>query len=221
LLGKAKFKQFDVVLIPLLHIKNDSERKKFINNYLSIINFIKFILMHQEIMSINKASPSQYGNDFKIIAKEIFEKKDYKAAFKKFLNGNLQVHSKEHISKTIRDIKIDHNNTKHAKQIIMLLKDNVNIDMTVEHFIPLDEKNETTMKIGNCIPVNADKYDNLDIKNKLIKYEEISASNPFIKEFLQSGIDETNCVNKIEERTEQICKEYAEVYEKLYNELNK
>lgn len=142
LLDKAKFKQFDVVLLPLLHIRDARERTLFINNYSRILKFIKFILMHQEIMSINKASPSQYGNDFKNIARKLFLNKDYKTIIKEFLTDNLKAHSKEHITKTIEEIKIDHNNTKHAKQIIMLLEGNINVDMTIEHFVLFDENND-------------------------------------------------------------------------------
>lgn len=172
LLDKAKFKQFDVVLIPLLHVRNNRERLLFINNYTIIIKFIKFILMHQEIMSINKASPSQYGNDFKTIARKLFLNKDYKDIIKEFLSGNLKVHSRETILKTIEEIRIDHNNTKHAKQIIMLLEGNINVDMTIEHFVLLDKENENSMKIGNCIPVNVDEYGQLNVDDKLQRYSQ-------------------------------------------------
>lgn len=219
LLDKAKFKQFDVVLLPLLHIRNNKERSLFINNYLIIIKFIKFILMHQEIMSINKASPSQYGNDFKIIGRKLFLKKDYKSIIKEILNSNLKPHSREYIIKTIAEIKINHSNTKHAKQIIMLIEENINVDMNVEHFILLDEKNELSLKIGNCIPVNVDEYGRLDINDKLIKYRKNVVSEPFIKSFLEYGINSSNYKEKIVERTNKIAENYADTYMKLYDEL--
>lgn len=219
LLDKAKFKQFDVVLLPLLHVRDVRERSLFINNYSSIIKFIKFILMHQEIMSINKASPSQYGNDFKIIARKLFLSKDYKKIIKEFLCDNLKLHSRETILKTIVDIKVDHNNTKHAKQIIMLIEGNINVDMTIEHFILLDENNDVSMKIGNCIPVNVDEYGQLDANNKLIKYKQNVVSEPFLKSFLAYGFTANNYEKKIVERTEKISEEYANTYEQLYDEL--
>lgn len=219
LLDKAKFKQFDVVLIPLLHIRNNRERLLFIKNYSRIIKFIKFILMHQEIMSINKSSPSQYGNDFKIIARKLFLNKDYKNVIKEFLSENLKSHSRDDILKTIKEIRIDHNNTKHAKQIIMLIEGNINVDMSVEHFILLDESNESSMKIGNCIPVNVDEYKSLDIGNKLQRYSQNAVSEPFLKSFLEYGVDENNYINKIDERTKRISEEYANMYMQLYDEL--
>ena len=219
LLDKAKFKQFDVVLIPLLHIRNNKERSLFMKNYLLIIKFIKFILMHQEIMSINKASPSQYGNDFKVIGRKLFLKKDYKSIIREFLNNNLTPHSRENIIKTIEDIKINHTNTKHAKQIIMLVEENINVDMKIEHFISLDEENELSLKIGNCIPVNVDEYGKLDINNKLTKYSKNIVSEPFIKSFLEYGFNSSNYKEKINERTKKISRDYADIYLKLYNEL--
>lgn len=219
LLDKAKFKQFDVVLLPLLHIRDTRERTLFINNYSRILKFIKFILMHQEIMSINKASPSQYGNDFKNIARKLFLNKDYKNIIKEFLNDNLKPHSKEHITKTIEEIKIDHNNTKHAKQIIMLLEGNINVDMTIEHFVLFDENNDMSMKIGNCIPVNIDEYGKLSVDNKLIKYEQNSVSEPFLRSFLEYGFTTSNYEKKIDERTKKIGEEYANTYKRLYEEL--
>lgn len=219
LLDKAKFKQFDVVLIPLLHVRNKWERKAFIKNYMIIIKFIKFILMHQEIMSINKASPSQYGNDFKIVARKIFLKKDYKNIIKDFLKENLKLHSKNYIIKTIEEIRIDHSNTKHAKQIIMLVEDNINVDMTIEHFVNLDEKNEYTMKIGNCIPVNIDEYQGLNIEKKLSQYTKNIVSEPYIKSFLDLKVTRKNYNKKIDERTKKIAEEYAKIYKKLYDEL--
>ena len=219
LLDKAKFKQFDVVLLPLLHIRNHRERTLFINNYSTIIKFIKFILMHQEIMSINKSSPSQYGNDFKIIGRKLFIKKDYKEIIKEFLNNNLKVHTKEHIINTIESIKIDHNNTKHAKQIIMLIEGNINVDMTVEHFVLLDESNDSSLKIGNCIPVNVDEYGSLKIEHKLNKYNQNKTSEPFIRTFLEYGFNINNYETKIDERTKKISEEYANTYNELYEEL--
>lgn len=219
LLDKAKFKQFDVVLLPLLHIRDTRERTLFINNYSRILKFIKFILMHQEIMSINKASPSQYGNDFKNIARKLFLNKDYKNIIKEFLNDNLKPHSKEHIIKTIEEIKIDHNNTKHAKQIIMLLEGNINVDMTIEHFVLFDENNDMSMKIGNCIPVNIDEYGQLSVDNKLTKYEQNAVSEPFLRSFLEYGFTTSNYEKKIDERTKKISEEYANTYKQLYEEL--
>lgn len=219
LLYTAKFKQFDVVLLPLLHIRNNVERSLFISNYSIIIKFIKFILMHQEIMSINKASPSQYGNDFKIIARKLFLEKDYKNIIKEFLEGNLKFHSRDYILNTVEGIRIDHTNTKHAKQIIMLLEGNINVDMTVEHFVLLDENNIISMKIGNCIPVNVDDYGELNVDNKLKKYEQNSVSEPFIKSFLEFGVTSDNYVEKINERTKIISEEYADTYKQLYDEL--
>lgn len=219
LLDKAKFKQFDVVLLPLLHIRDNKERSLFKSNYLTIIKFIKFVLMHQEIMSINKASPSQYGNDFKIIGRKLFLKKDYKGIIKEFLNSNLKPHSEEYIIKTIEDLKINHTNTKHAKQIIMLVEGNINVDMNIEHFILLDEENELSLKIGNCIPVNVDEYGKLDISNKLVKYRQNIVSEPFIKSFLECGVNQDNYKEKINERTIKLSRDYADIYIKLYEEL--
>lgn len=221
LLDKTKFKQFDVVLLSLLHIRDKRDRSLFINNYSIIIKFIKFVLMHQEIMSINKASPSQYGNDFKIIGRKLFLKKDYKSIIKEVLNGNLKPHSEDYIIKTLEDIKIDHNNTKHAKQIIMLVEGNINVDMNVEHFILLDETNELSLKVGNCIPVNVDEYGKLDINNKLSKYRQNIVSEPFIKSFLEYGVNSDNYKEKIIERTRKISRDYANIYKKLYDELIK
>ena len=219
LLDKAKFKQFDVVLIPLLHVRDSRECSSFINSYSIILKFIKFVLMHQEIMSINKGSPSQYGNDFKNIARKLFVSKNYKPIIKEFLNGSFKPHPRDYIIKSINDIKIDHNNTKHAKQIIMLIEGNINVDMTVEHFLLLDETNEYSMKIGNCIPVNVDDYRDLSIEIKLKKYEKNAVSEPFIKSFLCYGFTPENYCDKIDERTSKICEEYADTYNKLYEEL--
>lgn len=221
LLDKAKFRQFDVVLLPLLHVRDDKERLLFIHNYTIIIKFIKFILMHQEIMSINKASPSQYGNDFKIIARKLFLEKDYKKIITEFLNENLKPHTRDVIIKTIQDIRIDHNNTKHAKQIIMLLEGNINVDMTIEHFVLLDDKNEMTMKIGNCIPVNIDEYGQLDVESKLKRYSQNAVSEPFLRTFLKYGFSNSNYDRKIDERTKKICEEYADTYKQLYYDLVK
>lgn len=170
-------------------------------------------------MSINKASPSQYGNDFKIIGRKIFLKKNYKECIKNFLKDNLRVHSEEHIIKTIKDLRIDHSNTKHAKQIIMLVEGNINVDMTVEHFVSLDSGKEISLEIGNCIPVNVDDYGNCEEEEKLIKYSQNKVSEPFIRSFLEYNLDTNNYETKIKERTEKISKEYANVYMHLYKKL--
>ena len=219
LFDKAKFKQFDVVLIPLLHIRNLYERKKFINNYNLITKFIKFILMHQEIMAINKASPSQYGNDFKKVGREIYLYKDYKTSIKKFLTENLNIHTNGRIKETIENLEINHDNTKHAKQIILLLEDKGNVDMTIDHFIPYDEKNNISSKIGNCIPVNKDEYGDMKEKEKLKKYKNNAAQEPYIRDFLQLGINENNINEAIEKRTNKIIDDYVLMYDELYKEL--
>lgn len=219
LLDKAKFKQFDVVLIPLFHIRNHSDKNLFIKNYQTILKFFKFILMHQEIMAINKASPSQYGNDFKKVGRKLFLEKDYKNIIKDFLKENLNEHSKEHIINTIEKIEIDHNNTKHAKQIIMLVEDNINVDMKIEHFILLNSEEKVSLKIGNCIPVKVDDYGKLNPEEKLVKYRQNSTSEPYIKSFLECGFTSSNYETKIIERTKKISVEYANTYKQLYDEL--
>lgn len=219
LLEKAKFKQFDVVLIPMLHIRNNIEKVNFINNYNLILKFIKFILMHQEIMAINKSSPSQYGNDFKTIGRNIFVEKNYKMSIKKFLENNLKKHDEKYIKETIKNIKIDHDNTKHAKQIIMLISENIKIDMTIEHFLPCRQENAISLSIGNCIPVNIDEYGETNVENKLKKYNLNSNFEPYIKDFLNHGIDKENYLKKIEERTNEIIDKYADIYTELYLSL--
>lgn len=219
LLGKAKFKQFDVVLIPLIHVRNNTEKNKFITSYLYILKFIKFVLMHQEIMAINKASPSQYGNDFKKAGRKLFLNKDYKEIIKDFLTENFGIHSREYIIDSIKKIEITHNNTKHVKQIVMLLEEIINVDMTVEHFVPLDIDNKISMQIGNCIPVKTDVYGDLSIDDKLEKYKENFSTEPFIKKFLDLGFSKNNYEQKIKDRTAKISEDYANIYKKLYDEL--
>ena len=221
LLEKAKFRQFDVVLLPLLHTRDNKESSAFKNNYSTIIKFFKFILMHQEIMSIKKVSPSRYGNDFKNIARKLFESKDYKTIIKDFLVNYLVPHKKEDIINTINEIRIDHSNTKHARQIIMLTTNNIKVDMIIEHFILLDVNNEKTLKIGNCIPVNTDDYGNLSISEKLKKYKQNAVSEPYIEMFLNYGINEVNYIKIIDERTKKISEKYAEEYDMLYTELTR
>lgn len=219
LLEKAKFRQFDVVLIPLLHVRNKSEKTKFINNYQLIINFFKFVLMHQEIMSINKSSPSQYGTDFKKIGRKLFLKKEYKKIIKEFLESNFNFHSRDYIINTIKEINIDHNNTYHAKQIIMLVEENINTDMTIEHFIAISTENNQALKIGNCIPVKKDSYSDKSIDEKLKNYQKNAVSEPYIKKFLETEITKDNYIEKLTERTNKIAQEYADIYEKLYEDL--
>lgn len=75
------------------------------------------------------------------------------------------------------------------------------------------------MKIGNCIPVNTDEYDQLSVDNKLIKYEQNAVSEPFLRSFLEYGFTTSNYAKKIDERTKRISKEYANTYKQLYEEL--
>lgn len=221
LLEKAKFKQFDVVLIPLIHVRNSKEKAKFINSYDYILKFIKFVLMHQEIMAINKASPSQYGNDFKKAGRKLFLEKNYKKIINDFLTENFSIHSRDHIINSIKKLEITHNNTKHVKQIVMLIEETINIDMTVEHFIPLDLNNKMTLEIGNCIPVKIDIYKTLSVDEKLERYKQNISTEPFIKKFLDLGFSSDNYKEKIEYRTSKISEEYADIYKKLFDDLRK
>ena len=219
LLEEAKFKQFDVVLIPLLHISDAGNLRKFKRNYELIHKFFKFVLMHQEIMSIKKSSPAIYGNDFKTTGASLFKDKDYKKNIKEFLSGKLHKHSPEDIRDTLNSLTIDHSNTKHARHIIMLLQGNIDIQYPVEHFINLDEADNLSMCIGNCIPVSVDNYGSLDVKNKLIKYNQNKSTEPFIKNFLKYSINETNYRDIIVHRNNDIIEEYVSEYESLFNEL--
>lgn len=219
LLEEAKFKQFDVVLIPLLHVSDSSNLIKFKRNYELIHKFFKFVLMHQEIMSIKKSSPAIYGNDFKTTGAALFNDKDYKKNINEFLGKRLTKHSADDIRDTLKSLAIDHSNTKHARHIIMLLQGNIDIQYPVEHFIALNEADNLSMCLGNCIPVSVDNYGTLDVKNKLIKYKQNKSTEPFIKNFLKYSIDETNYRDIINDRNNDIIEEYVSEYESLFNEL--
>lgn len=219
LLEEAKFKQFDVVLIPLLHISDNKNLKKFKKNYTFIHKFFKFILMHQEIMSIKKSSPAIYGNDFKTTGADLFEDKDYKKNIKEFLKSKLIKHNPNDIRETLKSLVIDHTSTKHARHIIMLLQGNIDIQYTVEHFILLNKENPLSMCLGNCIPVSIDNYGSLDIKNKLKKYNQNKSTEPFIKNFLKYKIDDLNYRDVIKKRNNDLIEEYVNEYESLYSEL--
>lgn len=219
LLEEAKFKQFDVVLIPLLHISDNKNLKKFKKNYTLIHKFFKFILMHQEIMSIKKSSPAIYGNDFKTTGADLFEDKDYKKNIKEFLKSKLIKHNPNDIRETLKSLVIDHTSTKHARHIIMLLQGNIDIQYTVEHFILLNKEDPLSMCLGNCIPVSIDNYGSLDIKNKLKKYNKNKSTEPFIKNFLKYKIDDLNYRDVIKKRNNDLIEEYVNEYESLYSEL--
>lgn len=219
LLEEAKFKQFDVVLIPLLHISDNRNLKKFKRNYDLIHKFFKFVLMHQEIMSIKKSSPAIYGNDFKTTGSALFEDKDYKKNIQEFLSGKLHKHTSDDIRDTLRTLEIDHSSTKHARHIIMLLQGNIDIQYPVEHFILLSDNDPLSKCLGNCIPVSVDNYGEMDVKNKLIKYNQNKSTEPFIKNFLKYGINDSNYRDIIKDRNDDIIEEYVSEYESLFNEL--
>ena len=219
LFKSAKFSQFNIVLIALFNVKDRRDKNRFIQNYPLIMKFIKLVLMHQAIMSINNLRPSIYGNNFKIIAKKIYDTKDYKGAIKTFLTENFSMHSTPFVKDTLRKIQIDHDNTHYARQVLQLLNEIVNIDMTTEHFLSLESRDAHAKMLGNCIPVKTDIY-GTDLERKLVLYEENASSEPYIKLFLEDNVTLENYIEKIEERTENIVSEFSDMYEGLYVELS-
>ena len=101
----------------------------------------------------------------------------------------------------------------------MLVEENINTDMTIEHFIAISTENNQALKIGNCIPVKKDSYSDKSIDEKLKDYQKNAVSEPYIKKFLETEITKDNYIEKLTERTNKIAQEYADIYEKLYEDL--
>lgn len=220
LFNKSKFRQFDVVLISLLYFKDRKAKRRFIRKFQYIKTFLIFILMHQTILSINKTSPSTYGNVFKSMARELYFGKDIKETSKDFIINNLKILDEAFIKKTIIDAKIM-DNTYQAKLVIQLLNDDYRSDLTIDHFMKRSGNNINRFLIGNCVPVSQDNFGNINIENKIEKYHELKDSENYIKDFLNFGITTENCETIIKQRTNQIADNYAKKYSNLIKALIK
>ena len=116
-------------------------------------------------------------------------------------------------------------NYKTARFIIMLVDNNLNCNLTTEHFIYQKTTDSDDKKyinyLGNLIPVIKDKYKDKTVFEKLELYKTDALSDISIKRFLETGIDNINYQQKIVERTAEITDKFIEMIDKSYEELTR
>ena len=222
LFGEYGFVQSDILFVSLFR-----DKQAFLTNNINYVyTFMEYLFIYEISRSIIGTSPAHYSNIFKQLAKEIYDEKDpskIKIKLKKF-SSQLIIDTnelKKRISEPDRFIK----NYKTAKFIILLAENNLNSNLTVEHFIHKKTTDEINKKyvgsLGNLIPVIKDKYKDKEIEKKLEMYKKDSIGDKAIMNFLDYGFDSKNYIEKITKRTRAIADKFAKLAEKCYNELIK
>ena len=165
LIGEYGFVQSDILFVSLL-----KDKETFLTHNINFIYaFMQYIFIYEISRSISILSPAHYSNRFKQIARELYNKKDSNEIKEvlKFFVEELQIDYdklKNSLIEPNRFLK----NYKTAKFIILIVENNFNKKLTVEHFIP-KKTNETGDKeyigyLGNLIPVTKDKYKDRSIE---------------------------------------------------------
>ena len=222
LFGEYGFVQSDILFVSLFR-----DKQAFLTNNINYVyTFMEYLFIYEISRSIIGTSPAHYSNIFKQLAKEIYDEKDpskIKIKLKKF-SSQLIIDTnelKKRISEPDRFIK----NYKTAKFIILLAENNLNSNLTVEHFIHKKTTDEINKKyvgsLGNLIPVIKDKYKDKEIEKKLEMYKKDSIGDKAIMNFLDYGFDSKNYIEKITKRTRAVADKFAKLAEKCYNELIK
>ncbi|MDD3453179.1 MAG: DUF262 domain-containing protein [Bacilli bacterium] len=216
---KIKFKQFDIVLSSLLYFNNASTKRKFINNFNYINKFLTFIYMNQLIMSVKNISPSKYGDNFKKVARRFYKEGFKKEIVKEFVEGLLTFENDgQSMIELIENIKVEKKLTI-PRLIIQAAYSNFTKDYKLEHFLNASGTEELRYSLGNCIPVSVDPYSDANVSVKLEKYRADRIPQTFIKMFLETGINESNYVQVIRNRTKEIAENFYSSYKELYDEI--
>lgn len=222
LFGEYRFVQSDILFVSLFR-----DKKAFLTNNINYVyTFMEYLFIYEISRSIIGTSPAQYSNIFKQLAKEIYDQKDpskIKIALRKFAM-QLTIDTdelKKKLCERDRFIK----NYKTAKFIVLLAENNLNSNLTVEHFIHKKTTDETNKKyvgyLGNLIPVIKDKYKDKGIEEKIEMYKKDSIGDESIRNFLDYQFDNKNYTKKIIERTDAIAEKFVRLTRKCYNELMK
>ncbi len=219
--GEFGFEQSDILFVSLF-----KDKETFIKNHInSLYTFMLYIYVYELSRSILGSSPAKYSNSFKQLAKDVCNIKEpsqIKKALKKFILKWPKIDVNE-LKNKLKDSNTFSRNYKTAKHIIMLIDDNYQTKLTVEHFIHqktsgLSEKKYISY-IGNFIPVIKDRYKNRSVVDKLPLYIQDSVSELSIAKFLEYGFDNDNYMDKVIERTNDITSKFMEKIDAVYNEI--
>lgn len=222
LYGEYGFVQSDILFVSLL-----KDKETFIKNNVNYLyTFMLYLFLYEISRSIIGTSPAHYSNSFKQLAKSVYNEKDpskLKKILKQFICNRLI--DTENLKTKLQEKERFLKNYKTAKFIIMLVEENLNKNLTVEHFIikktPDEKDKQYVGYLGNLIPVIRDVYKDRGVKEKIEMYERDSISDISIKEFLKYDFDENNYKEKIELRTKELSEKFADMIVKSYNELMK
>lgn len=221
LIGEYGFVQSDILFVSLL-----KDKETFLTHNINFVYaFMQYIFIYEMSRSISILSPAHYSNRFKQIARELYNKKDSNEIKEvlKFFVEELQIDYdklKNSLTEPNRFLK----NYKTAKFIILMVENNFNKKLTVEHFIP-KKTNETGDKeyigyLGNLIPVTKDKYKDRGIEEKLEMYKKDSRDLS-ISNFLKYEFDKDNYKDKIKERTNKIADEFVKIAKECYDMITR
>lgn len=220
--GEFGFEQSDVLFVSLFRNK-----ETFVNNYTNYLyTFMLYIFLYEISRSIIGTSPAQYSNSFRQLARNVCNENDpskINQILKEYiLNRKIDTNTlKTCLNESDRFSK----NYKTARFIIMLVDNNLNCNLTTEHFIYQKTTDSDDKKyinyLGNLIPVIKDKYKDKPVFEKLELYKNDALSDISIKRFLETGIDNINYQQKIVERTAEITDKFIEMIDKSYEELTR
>ena len=220
--GEFGFEQSDILFVSLLRNK-----EAFVNNHTNYLyTFMLYIFLYEISRSIIGTSPAQYSNSFRQLAKEVINEND-PSKIKKILKNYILERKidTDFLNKCLNETDRFIKNYKTAKFIIMLVDDNLNCNLTTEHFIHQKTSNEDDKKyinyLGNLIPVIKDKYKNKSVSEKLLLYRTDAVSDISIKKFLDEQIDDKNYKEKIVERTKNIANKFIKMLDESYDTLTK
>lgn len=220
--GEFGFEQSDVLFVSLFRNK-----ETFVNNHTNYLyTFMLYIFLYEISRSIIGTSPAQYSNSFRQLARNVCNENDpskIKQILKEYIiNRKIDTDTlKICLNESDRFSK----NYKTARFIIMLVDNNLNCNLTTEHFIYQKTTDSDDKKyinyLGNLIPVIKDKYKDKPVFEKLELYKNDALSDISIKRFLETGIDNINYQQKIVERTAEITDKFIEMIDKSYEELTR
>lgn len=204
------FEQSDIMFTSLFF-----NNKALISTYTTFIyDFMFYIFLYEVSRSIIKMSPAEYANEFRKMAFKIYKAKDpskVKKELKKFVSS-LNIDTKS-LEDKLNDNSFFLEQYKMSKFIIMTVDENLTPNLKVEHFICKGTPNDTDKKyigcLGNLIPVSHDHFKNKSVIEKIELYKNEASYNSSLKKFLEFGFDDSNYINKIEERKEDIIKKFV------------
>lgn len=220
--GEFGFEQSDVLFVSLFRNK-----ETFVNNHTNYLyTFMLYIFLYEISRSIIGTSPAQYSNSFRQLARNVCNENDpskIKQILKEYiLNRKIDTNT---LKTCLNEYDRFSKNYKTARFIIMLVDNNLNCNLTTEHFIYQKTTDSDDKKyinyLGNLIPVIKDKYKDKPVFEKLELYKNDALSDISIKRFLETGIDNINYQQKIVERTAEITDKFIEMIDKSYEELTR